>query len=112
MNRRDFLIGTAAAAAVASTRTVWGQSAPGPKGAKQSTLDRISIMTLNFQRILKVPDVQESPDRPVFRGNGSDDYLCVQCGNVLAVSMDPDYMDFKVRVRCAKCGCGCSEMTD
>jgi DNA-directed RNA polymerase subunit RPC12/RpoP len=48
--------------------------------------------------------VQERPDRPVFRGNGPDDYVCVECGNVLAVSMDPDYMDFKVRVRCAQCG--------
>jgi hypothetical protein len=47
--------------------------------------------------------VQENPDRPVFRGNGSDDYVCVECGNVLAVSMDPDYMDFKVRVRCGRC---------
>jgi ribosomal protein S27AE len=48
--------------------------------------------------------VQENPDRPVFRGNGADDYVCVECGNVLAVSMDPDYMDFKVRVRCGRCG--------
>ena len=29
--------------------------------------------------------VQEHPDRPVFRGNGPDDYVCVECGNVLAV---------------------------
>ena len=29
--------------------------------------------------------VQEDPDRPVFRGNGPDDYVCVECGNVLAV---------------------------
>jgi ribosomal protein S27AE len=48
--------------------------------------------------------VQENPDKPVFRGNGADDYVCVECGNVLAVSMDPDYMDFKVRVRCGRCG--------
>lgn len=47
--------------------------------------------------------VQENPDKPVFRGNGADDYLCVECGNVLAVAMDPDYMDFKVRVRCGRC---------
>jgi hypothetical protein len=60
MNRREFLIKAAATAAVANTRTVWTQPTT---GAKQSTLDRISIMTLNFQRILKVPDVQESPDR-------------------------------------------------
>ena len=47
--------------------------------------------------------VQEDPDKPVFRGNGADDYLCVECGNVLATSMDPEYMDFKVRVRCGRC---------
>ena len=39
--------------------------------------------------------VQEDAARPVFRGNGADDYVCVDCGNVLAVSMDPVYMDFK-----------------
>ena len=32
--------------------------------------------------------VQEHADRPVFRGNGPDDYVCVSCGNVLAVGMD------------------------
>jgi ribosomal protein S27AE len=48
--------------------------------------------------------VQENADKPVFRGNGANDYVCVECGNVLAASMDPDYMDFKVRVRCGRCG--------
>ena len=48
--------------------------------------------------------VQEDAARPVFRGNGPDDYVCVECGNVLAVSMDPAYMDFKVRIRCGGCG--------
>jgi ribosomal protein S27AE len=48
--------------------------------------------------------VQEDPERPVFRGNGDDDFVCVQCGNVLAASMHPDYMDFKVRIRCGRCG--------
>ena len=47
--------------------------------------------------------VQEDPDRPVFRGNGQDDYVCVECGNVLASSMDPDYMTKKVRIRCGRC---------
>jgi len=36
--------------------------------------------------------IQEHPDRPVFRGNGPDDYVCVSCGNVLAVGMDDAYM--------------------
>ena len=30
--------------------------------------------------------IQEDPDRPAFRGNGPDDYVCVRCGNVLAES--------------------------
>jgi hypothetical protein len=60
MNRRDFLLTAAAATGVAHTRTLWAQA---PKGAKPSTLDRIAIMSLNFQRLLKVPDVQDSPER-------------------------------------------------
>ena len=47
--------------------------------------------------------VQEDPGRPVFRGNGPDDYVCVSCGNVLAASMQPMQMTFKVRVRCGRC---------
>jgi hypothetical protein len=54
----------AAAAGIAGSRTTWAQ-APGqsPDKIKQSTLDRIAIMTLNFQSILKVPDVQDNPNR-------------------------------------------------
>jgi hypothetical protein len=47
--------------------------------------------------------VQEDPGRPAFRGNGPDDYVCVECGNVLAASMAAEYMTKKVRVRCAVC---------
>jgi ribosomal protein S27AE len=47
--------------------------------------------------------VQEDPDRPVFNGNGPDDYICVQCGNVLATAMHPVQMTKKVRVRCGRC---------
>jgi hypothetical protein len=47
--------------------------------------------------------VQDDPDRPVFRGNGGDDYVCVQCGNVLASSMPPEYMNRKLRIRCGRC---------
>jgi DNA-directed RNA polymerase subunit RPC12/RpoP len=47
--------------------------------------------------------IQEDPDRPVFRGTGGYDYVCVTCGNLLAASMDPDYMTRKVRVRCGRC---------
>jgi phage FluMu protein Com len=47
--------------------------------------------------------LQEDPDRPVFHGNGPDDYVCVKCGNVLAESMSDEAMTFKVRVKCAVC---------
>jgi ribosomal protein S27AE len=48
--------------------------------------------------------VQDDPGRPVFRGNGPDDYVCVRCGNVLAEAMDAAYMTYRVRVRCGRCG--------
>ena len=41
--------------------------------------------------------IQDDPDRPVFHGNGPDDYVCVECGNLLAASMDGTY----IRRRCA-----------
>lgn len=47
--------------------------------------------------------IQEDPDRPAFRGNGPDDYVCVQCGNILAEAMQPVQMTKKVRVRCGRC---------
>jgi ribosomal protein S27AE len=47
--------------------------------------------------------VQEEVDRPVFRGNGDYDYVCVSCGSVLAAGMDPQFMTRRVRVRCGRC---------
>ncbi len=47
--------------------------------------------------------VQEDAARPVFRGNGPDDYLCARCGNVLATAMAPEYMNRKLRIRCGRC---------
>ena len=47
--------------------------------------------------------VQDDPGRPVFTGNGPDDFVCVSCGNVLARAMDAEYMTYKVRVRCGRC---------
>jgi phage FluMu protein Com len=47
--------------------------------------------------------VQDDPERPVFRGNGAHDYVCVSCGNLLAAAMDPDYMTRRVRIRCGRC---------
>ena len=47
--------------------------------------------------------LQEDPDRPVFHGNGPDDYVCVSCGNVLATSMSEAQMTLKVRIKCGRC---------
>jgi ribosomal protein S27AE len=47
--------------------------------------------------------IQEDADRPVFHGNGPDDYVCVECGNVLAASMHAQQMTLKVRIRCGRC---------
>jgi phage FluMu protein Com len=47
--------------------------------------------------------IQEDPDRPVFRGNGADDFLCASCGTVLAAGMDQEYMTRRVRIRCGRC---------
>ena len=60
MKRREFLISAAAVATAAGSPTVWAQNA---KPADRSKLDRIAIMTLNFQSILKVPDVEDNPNR-------------------------------------------------
>ncbi len=47
--------------------------------------------------------VQDDAARPVFRGNGEFDYVCTECGNLLAAGMDPDYMGRRVRIRCGAC---------
>jgi DNA-directed RNA polymerase subunit RPC12/RpoP len=47
--------------------------------------------------------VQEEPGRPVFRGNGEHDYVCVECGNLLAASMPAEWMNRKLRIRCGSC---------
>ena len=47
--------------------------------------------------------IQHDPDRPVFHGNGPDDYVCVECGNLLAESMNVVQMTKKVRIRCGRC---------
>ena len=47
--------------------------------------------------------LQEQEGRPVFRGNGALDYVCVECGSLLATAMDPVWMNHKVRIKCATC---------
>lgn len=47
--------------------------------------------------------LQENPDRPVVRGTGGDDYVCVKCGNLLAANLAPQYVNRKFRVKCGRC---------
>jgi DNA-directed RNA polymerase subunit RPC12/RpoP len=47
--------------------------------------------------------VQEDPSQPVLRGEGGYDYVCTECGNVLAVGMDPERMDRRIPIRCGRC---------
>jgi phage FluMu protein Com len=47
--------------------------------------------------------VQDDADRAVFRGNGEFDYVCVECGNLLATGMDPEHMGRRVRIKCGRC---------
>jgi len=82
MKRREFLMTAAAAAGLVAPRTGWARSATRPvrlapvaqskpvrlaslaQGRpKPSTLDRIAIMTLNFQRMLRLPDLPDEPQR-------------------------------------------------
>ena len=62
MQRREFLV-TAAAGAAAIARMSPRARAQAAQRASQAKLDRIAIMTLNFQQLLKVPDTQPSPER-------------------------------------------------
>jgi hypothetical protein len=62
MERREFLV-TAAAGAAAFAGLSSRARAQAAQRASQATRDRIAIMTLNFQSLLKVPDTQPSPER-------------------------------------------------
>ena len=69
----------------------------------------MATMTMRRIREGEVPidggtAVQDDPDRPVFRGNGANDYVCAECGNVLATGMNPEHMGRRVRIRCGRCG--------
>ena len=62
MERREFLIATAAGAAAVAGLSPRARAQASDRAA-QAKLDRIAIMTLNFQNILRVPDTQPSPER-------------------------------------------------
>ena len=62
MKRREFLA-TAAAGAAAFARWSPAARAQTAQRPPQAKLDRIAIMTLNFQSMLKVPDTQPGPER-------------------------------------------------
>ena len=47
--------------------------------------------------------LQDDPDRPVFRGHGPYDYVCVECGNLLAQAMSLEAMNKRVRIKCGRC---------
>jgi len=47
--------------------------------------------------------LQDDANRPVFRGHGPYDYVCVECGNVLAASMGLEQMTIRVRIKCGAC---------
>jgi phage FluMu protein Com len=68
----------------------------------------VATITMRRVRDGEVPPdggtaLQDNVDRPVFRGNGPDDYVCVECGNVLATGMAVDHMTRRVRVKCGRC---------
>src|SRR5262245_11492928 len=60
MKRREFL---ATAALLAGAPRAWAQQTRPSGRIKQTTLDRIAIMTLNFQRLLRLPDLPQEPER-------------------------------------------------
>jgi ribosomal protein S27AE len=68
----------------------------------------MAVITMRLPEPGEIPPnggtaVQEDPEKPVFAGNGPDDYVCVNCGNELAHHMAPEYMNRKLRIRCGRC---------
>ena len=39
----------------------------------------------------------------MFRANGPYDYVCAECGNVLAAAMGLEQMTKRVRIKCGRC---------
>jgi sugar phosphate isomerase/epimerase len=62
MQRREFLVGAAVGAAAVAGLPKMSWASTGTR-AKADKLDRISIMTLNFQSILRLPDLTPGPAR-------------------------------------------------
>ena len=49
------------------------------------------------------PPLHGAPAPPGFSANGPDDYVCANCGNLLAASMAEQQMTLKVRIKCGRC---------
>jgi len=43
-------------------------------------------------------------DKPLFRGSGDTDYLCGNCGSVIAASMGPAHRVIVDEATCSACG--------
>jgi hypothetical protein len=119
MERREFLIGAVSAAAVAGfARAGWTQGRgaidwtadPGkPATADPAKLARISIMTLNFTPILKLPGQADSPTRTLEVFDIAQMYADVYDVHNLEfqhshiVSTEPSYLkDLRVRIEKSK----------
>ena len=49
------------------------------------------------------PPSRTTPTGPSSVAMAPNDYVCVECGNVLATGMDPEHMGKRVRIRCGRC---------
>src|SRR5262245_29102998 len=108
MNRREFLV-TSAAAAVAGAATLSGQAPAAPaappmtSAQRQARLARISILTLNFQAVIKAPerpnatmyDIMDIPE--MYADKYGVHYVEVFCTHFLDLST-PYFNDFKAKL--------------
>jgi DNA-directed RNA polymerase subunit RPC12/RpoP len=51
-----------------------------------------------------VDDVAHERGKPLFRGTGDTDYVCGNCGSVIATNMGPGQRVIVDTATCAKCG--------
>jgi hypothetical protein len=114
MQRRDFLMGTmATVAALAGRERLLRAQGRGqtPANVSPDKLARISLMTLNFGTILKLPDQQPSPERTLELFDLPQMYVDVygvhnvefQHSHIVKAETDPSFIEeLKARVDAAK----------